>query len=204
MLSYLDPILFPDQCQILEIEPDRFVYPIFKNGSSSLGATGAPAINYFKMREIRTVEIFLRDPFERYVSGVQTYLNNIGPEYDRDTMLTVIGQFLFLNRHFALQFHWIVNLQRYTDAWMHFRPMTELSTATEESWNILTRDQSLVDFFKDNQKLQYYLSLDKILIEDFMGQTVPFSRVVKHIKNKYPTLYDEVIQRSLDICGVLD
>jgi hypothetical protein len=203
MLSYLDPILFPDQCQILEVGPDRYVYPIFKNGSSSLLAANPRALNYFEMRELRTVEVFLREPFERYISGVQTYLRQ-NTHLDRATALTMIDEYLFLNSHFSLQFHWIVNLQKFTDAWMYFRPIEELHTATEHTWNVLARDEVLVNYFGNNQKLKYYLQLDKILYEDFMGQTVPLKQIVKFIQTNHHTLYNEVIDRSIQICNALD
>lgn len=203
MLSYLDPTLFPDQCEILEVGTDRYVYPIFKNGSSSLAAANPRKLNYFEMRELRTVEVFLREPFERYVSGVQTYLRQ-NPHLDRATALTMIDQYLFLNSHFSLQFHWIVNLQKFTDAWMYFRPIEELHTATDHTWNVLARDRTLIDYFSTNQKLKYYLQLDKILYEDFMGQTVPLKQIVRFVQDNHHALYDEVIDRSIQICNVLD
>jgi len=202
MLTFLDPILFPDQCQILEVGPDRYVYPIFKNGSSSLLAANPRALNYFEMRELRTVEVFLREPFERYISGVQTYLRQ-NTHLDRATALTMIDEYLFLNSHFSLQFHWIVNLQKFTDAWMYFRPIEELHTATEHTWNVLARDEVLVDYFGNNQKLKYYLQLDKILYEDFMGKTVPLKQIIRFIRDNHNTLYNEVIDRSIQICNAL-
>ena len=95
MLSYLDPILFPDQIEILEVSPGRYVYPIYKNGSSTLNSIGVRRLNYFEIRELRTVEVFVRDPFERYVSGVQTYLQ-FNPELNRDTILKIINECLYL------------------------------------------------------------------------------------------------------------
>jgi hypothetical protein len=184
MLSYLDPILFPDECKVYEVEPGRYVYPIFKNGSSSL-IRSAKLVNYFDLKNIQTVEVFLRNPFERYVSGVQTYLRNLDSTYDRDTVLKFIGEFLFLNRHFALQFHWVVNFARYSQAWMYFRPIEELHTATEYTLNVLSRDQTLIDYFKDNQKLHFYLQLDKILYENFIGKTISFSQILNFIKSEH-------------------
>jgi hypothetical protein len=203
MLSYLDPILFPDQCEILEVGPDRHVYPIFKNGSSSLLAANLRKLNYFEMRELRTVEVFLREPFERYVSGVQTYLRQ-NTHLDRATALTMIDEYLFLNSHFSLQFHWIVNLQKFTDAWMYFRPIEELHTATDHTWNVLARDETLVNYFGNNKKLNYYLQLDKILYEDFMGQTVSLKQIIRFIQTNHHALYNEVIDRSIQICNALD
>ena len=203
MLSYLDPILFPDQIEILEVSPGRYVYPIYKNGSSTLNSIGVRRLNYFEIRELRTVEVFVRDPFERYVSGVQTYLQ-FNPELNRDTILKIINECLFLNRHFTLQFHWLLNLTRFTDAWIHIRPIKELDTITDQVWHTLSRDQSLIDYFTPNDKLSYYLQLDKVLTEDLLGKTVSFLAITRHIKKTQQHLYDEIIQRSKNLCIALD
>ena len=204
MLSYLDPIIFPDQCIVYEIDIDRYVYPIFKNGSSSLAAKGYRQLSHDEIRKLSTIEVYLRDPYERYVSGVQTYLSNLGPGYDRATVLKMIGEFLFLNRHFALQFHWLTNLARFTDAWIRFRPMEELQTATEHTFNVISRDPALLDYFKDNSKLHFYLQLDKILFEWYMDKTAPFSQVVNRVRGHHYELYKEVIERNTRLCIVLD
>ena len=37
MLSRIDEIIYPNRCEVIEfMDPQRFVYPIFKNGSSSI------------------------------------------------------------------------------------------------------------------------------------------------------------------------
>ena len=160
-----------------------------------------------RLAEIYKVEVsdlILRNPFERYVSGVQTYLRNLEPGYDRDTVLKLISEYLFLNRHFALQFHWVTNFARHSQAWMHFRPIEELHTATEHTFNVLARDKSLIDYFEGNAKLHFYLQLDKVLYEYFMGRTVPFKEILQFIKSDLSYLYNETIGRSKEICSVLD
>lgn len=203
MISYLDPILFPDQCHVYEVETNRYVYPIYKNGSSSL-VKSARQLNYKELSEIKTVEVFLREPLERYISGVQTYLRQLPPEYDRTTVLSMISEFLFLNRHFSLQFHWLMNFARHSEAWMYIRSMDELQTATEHTINVLERDEDLNKYFHSNTKLKYYLLLDKFVYENFMGKTVHFADIVHAIKRTDNYLYNEVIQRSKDLCNVLD
>jgi hypothetical protein len=202
MLGYLDPMLFPDEILVIEFTKGRYVYPIYKNGSSGLFELCYSTLDTDQIRQLDHIEVFLREPFERYVSGVQTYLR-YNPHLDRATALSMIDEYLFLDRHFALQFHWIVNLQRFTDASMTFKNMSELHNDVGKTWNALTRDQSLIDYFNDNQKLWFYLLLDKILYEDFMGQTVKMSTIVAHIKDKHPVLYEEVIRRSQELCTVL-
>jgi len=205
MLSYLDPILFPDECEILVGKNGQLIYPIFKNGSSSLRADHPELVPRDQLQtRVAQVQVYVREPFERYVSGVQTYLKN-NPHLDRATALTMIDQYLFLDRHFALQFHWLVNLVRQTNnPWITIVPWTELSNATELTWNVLARDETLTDYFKSNNKLWYYLQLDKVLTEDFVGQTAKFTEILAHIKVKYSDLYQEVIQRNKGLCTVLD
>jgi len=203
MLSYLDPVLFPDECEIL-VADDQYIYPIYKNGSSSLGAHYKTLVPKEQLKTLEHVQVYIRDPFDRYVSGVQTYLRH-NPTLDATTALTMIGQFLFLNRHFILQFHWLVNLARHTnDPLITLNPMSEFNRATNLLWNENQRDSTVVRHFKLNKKLHYYLQLDKVLAEDLIGQTVKFSTILAHIKSKHPELYQEVVQRSIDICTVLD
>lgn len=198
MLTYLDPILFPDECIIYEIK-NRYVYSIFKNGSSSLVKAKGRILTTSEITSLKEVDIFLRDPFDRYISGVQTYINNIGQEYDKETVLKLISQFLFLNRHFALQFHWIINLTRFTEARLHFRHINELNMFTDHVSNSSIRNQILVEYFRDNKKLQFYLLLDKVLYEEFLGETVSFKIILQTIKEKYSDLYNEIIQRSINL-----
>ena len=203
MLSYLDPILFPDQYKIYELMPNQFVYPIYKNASTTISKIAIRDVPYYQHADIKVVEVYLREPFERYVSGVQTYLNHRN-DIDRETALKLIEEFLFLNSHFSLQFHWILNLARHMDAWMYFRHIDELKDTTSQVWNVLSKDQTLLDRFNDNRKLHYYLMLDKIVYEEFMGKTVTLRQVCEYIKLKHPYIYKEIIQRSKNLCGVLD
>ncbi len=202
MLSYLDPVLFPDECEVYEMGFGNFVYPIFKNGSSSLKSENPTVITDNKIRAIGNITVYLREPFERYVSGVQTYLRH-NPHLDRATALTMIDEYLFLNRHFALQFHWLINLRRYYDNWITFKSVDELGDITDNTWNALARDQTIVDYFKNNKKLHFYLELDKFLLK-YVGHTVKFVHILAELKVEQPNLYKETVQRSRDLCAVLD
>ena len=93
MLSFLDPVLFPDNYQIYELTPNQFVYPIYKNASSTIAKVSLRDVPYYQHADIKTVEVYLREPFDRYVSGVQTYLSH-RPELDRETALKFIEKFL--------------------------------------------------------------------------------------------------------------
>lgn len=202
MLSQLDNIIFPDRCDVLEIVPSqRYVYPIYKNGSSSLYESGFRLMDHDELRNIPVVDIYVRNPYDRFVTGVNTFLKH-NNNLDRATVLHFISNYLFLNRHFCPQFHWLVNLQRFTDAKIRINSINNLSDIT--SLKVNQSEDPLLDEALSTEKLHFYLSIDKVLTEDLLGKTVPFKLIVQTIKHRYPDVYKEVVQRSIDLCNVLD
>jgi hypothetical protein len=201
MLLQLDNIIFPDRCDVLEIVPSqRYVYPIFKNGSSSLA--GSRVVSQQELAQLKVIDIYVRDPYERFLSGVQTFLIQ-HPSYDRKTALLFISEYLFFNRHFCPQFHWLVNLRRHTDAKIRINHLSSLSTITALHENQQDKDPAIDAIFRSNKKLHFYLSIDKVITEILVGHTVRFSDIVELIKIRHPDVYVEVIQRSKNLCNVL-
>lgn len=203
MLSQIDNIIFPDRCDVLEVAAQRYVYPIYKNGSSSLGNSGFKQSSACDLLPATVVDVFVREPYDRFLSGVQTFLR-YNRHLDRATSLHYISHYLFLNTHFCPQFHWLVNLQRYSNVSMRLLPIEQLSEITEIRDNVHCRDPKVAEYFANNQKVQFYLQLDKVLTEDLVGQTVTMKQILETIKSRFPELYQEVIQRSRDLCTVLD
>jgi hypothetical protein len=201
MLSQLDNIIFPDRCDVLEIVPSqRYVYPIYKNGSSSLYSSGFRLVNNDELKHIPVIDIYVRNPYDRFVTGVNTFLKH-NSKLDRETALHFVTNYLFLNRHFCPQFYWLVNLQRYTDAKIKINPIESLAEVTSLKYNV-TEDSKL-DEILSTDKLHFYLSIDKVLTEDLLGKTVPFNLILNTIKHRYTEIYNEIIQRSIDVCNVL-
>ena len=202
MLSQLDNIIFPDRCDVLEIVPSqRYVYPIYKNGSSSLYKSGYRLMDHDELRNMSVVDIYVRDPYHRFVTGVNTFLQH-NNNLDHATVLHFINNYLFLNRHFCPQFHWLVNLQRFTNAKIRINSIDTLSDIT--SLKVNQSQDPFLDEALSTEKLNFYLSIDKVLTEDLLGKTVPFKLIVQTIKHRYPDVYKEVVQRSIDLCNVLD
>ena len=202
MLSQLDNIIFPDRCDVLEIVPSqRFVYPIYKNGSSSLYNSGYRLLEHSELSNIKVIDVYVRNPYDRFVSGINSFLN-YNPKLDRETAFYFINNYLFLNRHFCPQFYWLVNLQRFTNAFIRINPIESLSEVTS-----LTHNQSqdpLLDEISNTDKIHFYLSIDKVLTEDLLGQTVPFKLICNTLKYRYSDVYNEIVQRSINLCSVLD
>jgi hypothetical protein len=211
MLSHLDSIIFPDRCEVIEIAPSqRYVYPIFKNGSSSL----YQHVNKYKCRilineqikKLSSIDIFLRDPQERFNSGINTFIQMTlrdHPGLDRHTVSWFAQNYLFLNRHYAPQFLWLVNLARYTnpDAKLNFLSVDQLKQVTDinvKPGGISPISEELGNQVSDIPNNQMYQRIDQILI-NCIGQSVQFNQLIQYIQQQDPTAYDWVIGRSQQI-----
>ena len=87
MLSVLDTRLFPDSITILKIpESQDYIYPIHKNGSSSLMDSGFSIVDPSDYKSIETIQVFVREPYQRFLSGVNTYLKH-NFNKNRDSLL---------------------------------------------------------------------------------------------------------------------
>jgi len=203
MLSQIDNILFPDRCEVLEVAPQRFVFPIHKNGSTSLHKSRFRTLTLEEIRQLQIVEVFVRDPIERFESGAQKFMDLMMLEgCELETTAHFIHNYLFLNNHYAPQFFWLLNLQRFTTAKIKLSHISNLSEVTEYHENKSTEKDPLIN--SDNPKIQFYYKLDQPLVGELLGRTVTFKQIVQTIKHRYPDVYKEVIQRSIDLCSVLD
>ena len=94
MLSRIDEIIYPNRCEVVEFsDPQRFVYPIFKNGSSSLTEyarqQGYKTLLNEQIKRISIIDVVLRDPMDRFLSGFNSYVYNTkteNPNLDLNTV----------------------------------------------------------------------------------------------------------------------
>jgi hypothetical protein len=209
MLSYLDCIVFPDRCEVLEVVPSqRYVFPIFKNASSSLyhQATQSHWRIVFneQIKKINHIEIILRDPQQRLLSGFNTFVQYVlrdNPDLDRHTVIWFAKKYLFLDRHYCPQFVWLVSLSRYlsADAVLTFRSMSDVADITQAhekpmGVNQVTEEiQQQVDSIPN---IEMYQRLDQVLVDQCMGQSMTFVQILNILRQQDPTAYDWVIGRS--------
>jgi hypothetical protein len=209
MLSRIDEIIYPNRCEVIEIIPSqRYIYPIYKNGRSSL--MYAPKYEFkilvnSQIKRAPIIDIFLRDPLERFISGVNTYVYNLKkeqPNLDIDTILYFVEHYLFLNRHYTPQLSWLINLNKFTNSntKLRFYSMNQLEEVTiynrpPDEKKILSIDQ--ITRLQNNIHNEMYLRLDNLLL-DFIGQETTFSEILKYLQQKDPTAYSKLS------CTVLD
>lgn len=209
MLSRLDDIIYPNRCEVIELTPQRFFYPIFKNGSSSIydyaSQNNCKILLNEQIKRTPVIDIVLRDPMQRFLSGFNTYVYNTkrdNPELDATTIIYFAEQYLFLNRHYAPQLSWIINLSRYAnkDVSMRLHDMSAISKYTSRSikpreLNMLSDE--VVARLKTNIHNEMYQRLDHCLLE-LIGQEVTFKEILKHLEHQDPTAYSKLKCIALD------
>lgn len=216
MFCEIDSIVFPNSCEVIQVTSQQYVFPIFKCGRSSLVQTmqekGWTFVPTEQISDIKyPITVFLREPRDRFLSGVNTYLQHLASEnqnLDPDTILYFVNRYLFLNRHYAPQFFWLLNLARYAS------PATLISFQNMSDINQLTHRHShaevapITDVLKskiekfDWSKLELYFYLDNILF-GHVGQTVSLSELLRHVQQNHSDLYHLIFNNTLNIVNVL-
>jgi hypothetical protein len=204
MLDYQGKILFPNDVEVLEMIPQhRYVYPIFKNGSSSLYKAPHCVVAEQDLSTIENITVFVRDPHKRFLSGVQTYIDTLGSTYDVKTVLQIISHNLYLNRHFCPQLYWILNLRRFTSATLTILPIEELSTITDYKVNQSTLNFDIKNFFSSHPKILFFNEMDEVLTVNLIGKTVTFEQILFTLKHNYTELYYDIFKTAKDILNAL-
>lgn len=216
MFSEVDNIVFPNSCEVIRIASQHHAFPIYKCGSSSLiESMQDHGWTFVDVKDISAIsdpiKVFLRDPKERFLSGVNTYLQHLRQEFcevDLNTALYFVNRYLFLNRHYAPQFFWLLNLARFSSSATQviFLPMSDISNLTprHSRAGISPPEANLVQAIEqfDKEKLELYFYLDQVL-HDNIGQVWNLHSFLLQIKNTHPVLYNLIFQNTIDIVNVL-
>jgi hypothetical protein len=209
MLSRLDEIIYPNRCEVLEIVPSqRYIYPIYKNGSSSITEyaqqQGYKTLLNQQISKLTTIDVVLRNPFDRYISGIKTFVyttkaNNT--ELDAPTILWFAENYLFLNRHYAPQLSWLINLNRFTKAKLKFYGMGQLSQFTplnvKPFEDVPLVDDIVIERLRGNIHNEMYQRLDTLLLE-LIGQEVTFQEVLEYLESKDKIAFQKLKCIALD------
>ena len=201
MLSRIDDIIYPNRCEVIEIEPSqRYIYPIYKNGSSSISEyakqQGYKILLNDQIKRISVIDVIIRNPMQRFLSGFNTYVYNTkqeNPQLDIDTIIYFAEHYLFLNRHYAPQLSWLINLSKYTNAHVVLRlqGMTELNKFTPltnkpPETNMLSPE--VINRLKNNIHNEMYQRLEYLLL-DLIGKEMTIKEILTHLKTKDPVAY---------------
>jgi hypothetical protein len=179
--------LFTPDCRIIILDVNNSVYPIFKNGQTSLflyaDEKKLKILKNQQLQDIKKIKVFLRDPLQRFVSGVHTVIelekiNNI------DVFLKEVECFKTYNRHFIPQFYWLMHLFKY------FKGVVELVPIDGLYKLIPTRGGPPIKKLTGGRKKKIlsinnkmYVDVDYKLLNKYIGQTVGLEKIIKEFKN---------------------
>jgi hypothetical protein len=180
-------------CEVIQFSKKFNVYPIFKNGRSSLIAHAkCNNLTILKNKEIsklNDITIYIRDPLKRFISGVHTffYLGNL--ELNKKN-LKKIENFEFVDRHFVPQSIWLLHLYKFYRGDVILKNVNEvysLVTLRQGQWSNnpmpwtplsgqLEEQIKMLDYKK-------FVDVDYNVLNKYIDRKIPLSTVVKEIKN---------------------
>ena len=208
MQTALDTELFPDLCEVVEMPlHNQWVYLIQKNGNSSLRLQQTrDNLAMFTNDEISAldyVDVYIRNPRARYVSGVNTYLQHLQrdhPELDSSTAFWFAKRYKFLNIHYLPQFHWLANLARYlrSDAKIRIRDFRNFDSITDFNHKalIVPPTQDFVNqLMKDNHNIELWLYLDQILL-DLSGSMFTWEELLEYYHCNHKNIIEHVLPKT--------
>lgn len=209
MISPLINKLFPDQCQVIYCPSiDRWVYPIFKNGSTMIQnlqkKENYPVKENEDIADLDIITVIIRDPVSRFVSGYNSclYLTMRDFKVDQDTARKIIDQDPFVDRHVTPQYNWLSHLalSMKKDCKLEFKSMDHLQQISTEKVN----EQSFfyVSSHELNKKFDLennpFTQVDQVLY-DSIDQSMTFNDINLRIKFSDPQMYHYLFNTTLSL-----
>jgi hypothetical protein len=127
MLTNYDSYL-RTKCQVVSIG-GTFVYPIFRVGYTSLMEDADMVFTNNEITLCDTIEILLRDPKERFISGVNEYCRQNGKGLNHIYRKIQVGK--LVDRHFMPQYLWLLHLYKYHKGPIVLRPFSYIKEITQ-------------------------------------------------------------------------
>lgn len=116
---------------------DEYVFPIFKNGYTSIrNHADQNRCRWFineQCRRADTITVIIREPRQRYISGVHTVVELLRRKHkniNHETVVTLIENYNFSNEHFQPQWAWMLRLKEYFSGNIKLEGMVHLDHLT--------------------------------------------------------------------------
>ena len=164
------------------------VYPIFKNGKSSLfNYAEEKKLNILKNQQLQdikqNIKVFLRDPVERFISGLHTIIETEKIS-NVDIFLQDVESLKICNRHYIPQFFWLIHL------FVHFKGVVEIIPINNLYDVVPNRNGPPITMLDNNRRKQIlsidnkaYVAVDYKLINKYMGQTIELEKIIREFKS---------------------
>jgi hypothetical protein len=214
MFTHIDSLLYPNRCEVIELTSQRFIYTIFKNGQTSL--RDQAKLNKSRMlfneqiKKCETIEIFLREPKSRFLSGVNTYISYLirdNPTLDANTIKFFVLNYFCLNRHYLPQFFWIAHLSSFINnsCILQLQTIEDIKTATMLRSNDPTTNHMTEEFIEtlfNNITINDFLKIDEYIYQ-LAPADITWQEIKSKVKCEFASIWKNNIARSLRIADVL-
>lgn len=169
-------------CVVVQIK-NKNVYPIFKNGKSSLfryvkNNNSQTFVNH-DISTLSHITVFVRNPYERFVSGINTVIefesiSNI------DEFLNDVEGYNFIDKHFTPQFIWLFHLNKYYQGDVTIKGVEDLLNfiALREGPEVPAVSSELKDKI-DEHRFKAYINIDYFFINKFKNKTVKLKTIIE-------------------------
>jgi hypothetical protein len=174
MLKHWNVLLNTD-CLVVGIGRHT-VYPIFRVGSSSLFASADKKYINREINQCKQVDILIRDPRDRFISGLQKY--SIDNNLSIDDAWRLVKAEKVVDRHFAPQYMWLLHLYKYYRGLVTLRPFEHIKTITDTHINKSTDKGTRTTV----PHLETFLALDYPLIKR-CGETLELGELIEEGRN---------------------
>jgi hypothetical protein len=168
MLKHWDKLLATDCC-VLGIK-DYTIYPIFRVGSTSLKAASDRVYVNEDIRSCKHINVMLRDPGERFISGLNEYSRIHSMDIKETWHLVKQGK--LIDRHFSPQYIWLLHLYKFYRGEVTLRSFDFINNITD----IHRRKDSTTK--KKIPVLKEYIKIDQRIMKH-IGQRLEIGKIIE-------------------------
>lgn len=187
MIHYNKELVYPKVCEVFELPSQRFVYPIFKNASSSLEQLSVGKIYNSKINiNTQTVDVYWREAQNRFNSGVNTYLQH-NKLLDTETIINLVERGELVNRHFMPQYMWLFHLYK------HYTGTVTIKDVNSLDIPVHTNKSKFTGSFVAPA---HWIDLDNFIFEKFINRTTNIEDINQYVKSKSQVLYKKCIAQD--------
>lgn len=127
MLKEWNKLLNTD-CVVVGVGP-HIIYPIFRVAQSTLMSVCDRKYVNKEIDSCHHVDVLIREPEERFVSGVNEYC--VQHDQNIEQTCKLINQGKLYDRHFTPQYIWLMHLYRFYKGFITIRPFKHISNITD-------------------------------------------------------------------------
>ena len=171
MLTHWNKLLNTD-CTVVDIGPHT-VYPIFRVGHTSLMASADNTYTNKQIAKCKHIDILIRDPRDRFVSGVNEYCRQNKLDVEKNWELVEQGK--LVDRHFAPQYLWLLHLYKFYKGTVTLKPFEYIGKITQQHRRANESHQRV-------KPIDLFVNVDLTLMND-LHKTVLLGDIIRKHKN---------------------